>query len=54
MKTNEPEAIRSELQNLINNFEQELKKEDLRQKVLSLVQVLHNQWVNRERNVSGR
>jgi hypothetical protein len=39
---NEPEKIRKELHTLLNNFEQELKKEDLRQKVLSLVQVLHS------------
>ncbi len=40
MKRNDPEAIRKELQTLISNFESELKKEELRPKVLYLVQVL--------------
>lgn len=39
MKT-DPESIRKELQTLISNFEAELKKEELRPKVLSLVQAL--------------
>lgn len=40
MKNADPESIRIELQKLISNFESELKKEELRPKVLSLVQVL--------------
>ena len=40
MIKNNPESIRKELQDLISNFELELKKEELRPKVLSLVQFL--------------
>ncbi len=36
----DPESIRKELQTLISNFEAELEKEELRPRVLSLVQVL--------------
>lgn len=35
------ESIRKAIKNLIDNFEEELKREDLRQKVLSLVPVFH-------------
>jgi hypothetical protein len=38
----DPETIRRKLKSLIDNFEEELKKKDLRQKVLSLVPVFHH------------
>jgi hypothetical protein len=38
----EQELTREKLHNLIVNFEHELNREDLRQKVLTLVQVLHH------------
>ncbi len=38
----DPESIRKELKNLIDNFEIELKRDDLRQKVLSLIPVFHH------------
>lgn len=37
----DPESIRRKLKSLIDNFEEELKNKDLRQKVLSLVPVFH-------------
>jgi hypothetical protein len=39
MRQNTPEQIRKEVQNLIANFEAELKEKDLRKKVLDLVPV---------------
>lgn len=38
----DPEAIRKQLKDLIDNFEEELKRKDLRKKVLSLVLVFQN------------
>jgi hypothetical protein len=38
----DPEAIRKQLKYLIDNFEEELKRKDLRRKVLSLVLVFQN------------
>jgi len=40
LREKDPESIRKELQTLISNFEEELRKEELRPKVLSLVQFL--------------
>lgn len=37
-----PDAIRKQLKDLIDNFEEELKRKDLRKKVLSLVLVFQN------------
>jgi HNH endonuclease len=41
-QTYDPESIREKLRDLIDNFEEELKRKDLRQKVLALVPVFHH------------
>ena len=38
----DPESIYQELRVLIDNFEKELKQDELRKKVLSLIPVFHN------------